>query len=285
MIPYSKLNSQGNDFILVECDKSEQPLSIDQIVHFSQRHVIGCDQFFIIYTSDLENIRCDVYNQDGSKACQCGNGLRATMLYVNRKYSINKTNLIVCGIEYMAEINNDSISINMGSPKYINTLEKINKSRYSIVREGLVVTIHDKKVDIEFSFIPLSIGNNHCIVFSDNCSNYMEDISRIINEIFKGIMNIGFIKNYSEFMTNSTVTLDIIVNEKGSGYTDSCGSGATAAAICMFKLFELKYESKVSESRIRIRQKGGILEVVKSYNPDEFTLIGPSTYDGEGFLE
>ena len=43
-------------------------------------------------------------------------------------------------------------------------------------------------------------------------------------------MNIGFIKFFN-FMTNSAVTLDLVVNEKGSGYTDSCGSGATAAAI------------------------------------------------------
>ena len=285
MIPYSKLNSQGNDFILVECENSEQPLSIDQIVHFSQRHVIGCDQFFIIDTSELENIKCHVFNQDGSKACQCGNGLRATMLYLSRKYSIHKTNLIVCGTGYMAEIHNDSISINMGSPKYINVPKGIDESRYSVTRKGLVIVIRDKEIDLEFSFMPLSIGNDHCIVFSNNCSNYMEDISNIIDEIFQGIMNVGFIKNYSEFMTNSTVTLDLVVNEKGSGYTDSCGSGATAAAICMFKLFELKHESKVNNSRIRILQKGGILEVVKSYNPDEFTLIGPSTYDGEGFLE
>ena len=130
MIPYSKLNSQGNDFILVECESSEQPLSIDQIVHFSQRHVIGCDQFFIIDTSELKNIKCIVFNQDGSQACQCGNGLRATMLYLNRKYSINKTNLTVCGINYMAEIVDDSISINMGSPKYINDVIEINENRY-----------------------------------------------------------------------------------------------------------------------------------------------------------
>ena len=69
MIPYSKLNSHGNDFILVENDGTKPSLSIDQIKYYSKREVIGCDQFFIINTSNIENIVCDVFNQDGTKAC------------------------------------------------------------------------------------------------------------------------------------------------------------------------------------------------------------------------
>ena len=76
-----------------------------------------------------------------------------------------------------------------------------------------------------------------------------------------------------------------MVNERGAGYTDSCGSGATAAAICMFKLYELRHESRVTRSMIRVKQKGGILDIKKTYNPDEFMLIGPSSFDGEGALE
>ena len=76
-----------------------------------------------------------------------------------------------------------------------------------------------------------------------------------------------------------------MVNERGAGYTDSCGSGATAAAICMFKLYELSHESRVTRSMSRVKQKGGILDIKKTYNPDEFMLIGPSSFDGEGALE
>ena len=285
MIPYSKLNSHGNDFILVENDGTKPSLSIDQIKYYSKREVIGCDQFFIINTSNIENIVCDVFNQDGTKACQCGNGLRATMLYLNKKYNLKRARLVVCNQVYQAEYDNELISVNMGSPMYVDKIDRLNESKYSIEKDGLVVTLDELDSDLEFSFIPLSIGNDHCVVFSPESINYKERISEIINEIYNGIMNIGFIKNAADFMSDDRTILDIMVNERGAGYTDSCGSGATAAAICMFKLYELSHESRVTRSMIRVKQKGGILDIKKTYNPDEFMLIGPSSFDGEGALE
>ena len=285
MIPYSKLNSHGNDFILVENDGTKPSLSIDQIKYYSKRDVIGCDQFFIINTSNIENIVCDVFNQDGTKACQCGNGLRATMLYLNKKYNLKRARLVVCNQVYQAEYDNELISVNMGSPMYVDKIDRLNESKYSIEKDGLVVTLDELDSDLEFSFIPLSIGNDHCVVFSPESINYKERISEIINEIYNGIMNIGFIKNAADFMSDDKTILDIMVNERGAGYTDSCGSGATAAAICMFKLYELSHESRVTQSMIRVKQKGGILDIKKTYNPDEFILIGPSSFDGEGALE
>ena len=285
MIPYSKLNSHGNDFILVENDGTKPSLSVDQIKYYSKRDVIGCDQFFIINTSNIENIVCDVFNQDGTKACQCGNGLRATMLYLNKKYNLKRARLVVCNQVYQAEYDNELISVNMGSPMYVDKIDQLNESKYSIEKDGLVVTLDELDSDLEFSFIPLSIGNDHCVVFSPESINYKERISEIINEIYNGIMNIGFIKNAADFMSDDKTILDIMVNERGAGYTDSCGSGATAAAICMFKLYELSHESRVTRSMIRVKQKGGILDIKKTYNPDEFMLIGPSSFDGEGALE
>ena len=98
-------------------------------------------------------------------------------------------------------------------------------------------------------------------------------------------MNIGFIENAMDFLNDSKLAINLIVNEKGAGYTDSCGSGATAAAICLFKLYELNNETKVHNSKIKVNQKGGTLEVDKRYDPDVFILTGPSSFDGEGFLD
>lgn len=285
MTLYTKLNSQGNDFILVENNTGTNDLSIDDIRHYSSRDVIGCDQFFIVNTSNKNNIFCDVYNQDGSKACQCGNGLRATMLFLSQKYNITRTNLIVCGISYYATIDNEEISINMGQASYINIENNYINKKYRIKQSDLVVTIENTHTNMSFSFIPLSIGNKHCVVFSDNCLKNKDEISSVINQVFNNEMNIGFISNAKDFISNDRLIIDLVVNERGAGYTDSCGSGATAAAICMFKLYELEHECKVYASSISVRQKGGILTIKKTYNPDSYELVGPSTFEGEGTLD
>ena len=159
------------------------------------------------------------------------------------------------------------------------------KKKYQITRDGLTVTVHDIVGDISFSFIPLSIGNSHCIVFSPHCIDHKQRISEILSDLYKGEMNIGFIQNAKRFISKEDKAIDLIVNERGAGYTDSCGSGATAAAICMFKLYELKHEIKVSKSTIKVHQKGGYLEIKKIYDPDEFVLVGPSAFEGDGLLE
>ena len=207
------------------------------------------------------------------------------MLYLNKKHNLKRARLVVCNQVYQAEYDNESISVNMGSPTYLDNIDRLNESKYLIEKDGLVVTLDELGSELEFSFIPLSIGNDHCVVFSPESINYKERISEIINEIYNGIMNIGFIKNAADFISDDKTILDIMVNERGAGYTDSCGSGATAAAICMFKLFELSHESRVTQSMIRVKQKGGILNIKKTYNPDEFMLIGSSSFDGEGALE
>lgn len=285
MTLYTKLNSQGNDFILIDTNENKKSITVDDIIYYSRRDKIGCDQFFIINPEDKDNVICEVYNQDGSRACQCGNGLRATMLYLNRKYNLLKTNLIVCDVSYEVKIDKGQISVNMGSPKYVNIPEKSYDQDYLIEQHDLVITIKSISDNITFSFIPLSIGNLHSVVFSAGCCEHKKEICKVIDELYDGSMNIGFIKNAKEFLNNTKTAVDLIVNEKGAGYTDSCGSGATAAAICMFKIYELQNESKVLNSTISIKQKGGTLCVNKKYNPDMFELIGPSSYDGEGNLE
>tara|TARA_B100000902_G_scaffold306998_1_gene295826 strand:- start:316 stop:1164 length:849 start_codon:yes stop_codon:yes gene_type:complete len=280
MTPYSKLNSQGNDFILVEKHMVEVELTADAIKKYSSRENIGCDQFFIIDTNDKKNIRCEVYNQDGSIACQCGNGLRAAMLYLNKKYNLESTNIIICDTAYYTRIIDNTISVDMGKPTYIKCP---NIKDLQVIKDGLITSVESKVHNLKFSFMSMSIGNEHSVVFSKDCLEGKDLISKIIENIFGYEMNIGFIDNADEFLNNNNVLVNLTVKERGAGYTSSCGSGATAAAICLFKLSESKYKDNINYSKIKIKQKGGLLEVKKNHS-DSFELIGPSSYDGEGYL-
>jgi diaminopimelate epimerase len=56
MTLYTKLNSQGNDFILIDTNHAKTSITVDDIIYYSRRDKIGCDQFFIINPEDKDNV-------------------------------------------------------------------------------------------------------------------------------------------------------------------------------------------------------------------------------------
>ncbi|MDP3936059.1 MAG: diaminopimelate epimerase, partial [Alphaproteobacteria bacterium] len=69
---FYKMHGLGNDFILL---KSAVELDPEVVIQLCNRHTgIGADQL-ITYTDDDESV-VQFYNQDGTTAEQCGNGIR-----------------------------------------------------------------------------------------------------------------------------------------------------------------------------------------------------------------
>ena len=75
VLPYTKYHGCGNDFVIVH-ENWIDPSKIDAswIEAICDRHTgIGADGFIIVKEHPLEMI---YYNQDGSRAPMCGNGIR-----------------------------------------------------------------------------------------------------------------------------------------------------------------------------------------------------------------
>ena len=85
-INFTKMNSQGNDFIVIDTAQEKFLESKDNIKKICSRDDVGCDQLLLINTENPNKVTCKIYNNDGSTASQCGNGLRAIMLYLNKKF-------------------------------------------------------------------------------------------------------------------------------------------------------------------------------------------------------
>ena len=98
------MNSQGNDFIVIDTSSQNFEQSQENIIAISSSENVGCDQVLLIDTSQPDHVNCKIYNNDGSSACQCGNGLRAIMLYLNRKFSVSKSTIVICNKSYSADI-------------------------------------------------------------------------------------------------------------------------------------------------------------------------------------
>ena len=118
---FIKAQSLGNDFVIIETDK---PNDLDICWIADRKYGIGCDQVIAISNG---NVR--FWNQDGSEADFCGNGIRCAVLYLHecaRLIPLNTKSGIVKG-----EVIGDSVKI-----KYPNPGSFVEKDGYYDVDVG-----------------------------------------------------------------------------------------------------------------------------------------------------
>lgn len=279
MIKFTKMEGLGNDYVYVDCTEKSD-IEIAEIskmaTKMSDRHFgIGGDGIILICRSKLADFKMSMYNQDGSQAEMCGNGIRCVGKYVYDKGLTNKENIEIetlAGIKKLElHIDNNavkSVTVNMGKP---------------ILQADLVPCIPDEKndnkmqkirinaVDKSFEFSCVSMGNPHAITVVDDVDNFdVEKYGKVIetDKHFPQKTNVEFI----QIVDNTTVKMRVW--ERGTGETLACGTGASAVAVACI-LNKLVDENK----EITINLLGGDLRIKWK---DDVYMTGPAKIAFEG---
>jgi len=115
-LPFTKMQAQGNDFVILDGRTNKLPELTREFVRgiSERRYGIGCDQLLAIFPDDRVDIQLRIFNNDGSEAGNCGNGLRCVASLLLDKgpsaLSIRIIDRIV-----RAEKSNDRIRVHMGA--------------------------------------------------------------------------------------------------------------------------------------------------------------------------
>jgi len=269
---YSKMNSQGNDFILVESENFN--LIKTSISNIIRAIPFKFDQFLLL-KRDSHKITCEIYNSDSSIALQCGNGLRAIMLYCNKKYQLENVDVRIgentFSISYKSS---HEIVVNMGKPSSLIIDDKKNIQKISTENLSELNLSFDASTRISYYLVNTS--NNHCVII-DKCNDSLkEQVISHFDQNYKNMFNLGFIENYQDYMNKIDSILNLSVYERGAGWTDSCGSGATAASFVIMNILPDK-------DLVKVQQKGGSLSISLDSKSD-LLLSGPSTFEYDGEL-
>ncbi len=278
-IEFSKLNGQGNDFILMDATVKKISLSKAQIIEMCNRNFgIGADGIILVKKSNTSDLKMELYNMDGSIAEMCGNGIRCMARFAYEKKLIRNKKLRIetlAGIkEIILEIENKkvgNINVNMGIPEF--SPEKIPvkiKNKDGVFNHKII--IGSKRFFINC----VSMGNPHCVIFLEDSENIETfPISKWgpmleNHSIFPNKTNVEFvrIKNSRE--------LDMRVWERGVGETLACGTGTCAAAVCAFKL------KKINGNRLDVKLPGGKLNVFWNTSDLNVYLEGEINYKFDG---
>lgn len=267
-INITKMQGCGNDFVILdysEYEKTNMPMS-DLAVKLCDRHFgIGADGMIIPDTkpNGETDIAWYFYNSDGSTAQMCGNGMRCFAKYVYDKKLVDKKQFSVktlAGIIKPEIQDNGTVKVNMGTPILEDAKIPFKGER--------TVQIRDKKFDLT----PVSMGNPHCIIFTQEdpmylAQNYGPDMEK--HQYFPEKTNTEFVKILSRN------EIDMRVYERGCGITLACGTGACASVVaCVL--------NNLTEQNVKVNLLGGSVNVEwsgDSENPNkDIFLIGPAEY-------
>lgn len=259
---FVKMHGLGNDVVLFDCQKNifSNPAHIARKV--LNRHTgVGGDQMVLLTRSRKADFGMRIFNQDGSEAEMCGNGIRCLARYIrDAKLSVKKELKIetpagIRGVKFSG----NSVEADMGEPQMKGKDIPVNLS-------GRVINRPLKIETKDFRITCVSIGNPHCVVFHEDVAHFPVDRYGPLLEnyhIFPRRTNVSFVNVVSKN------ELQMRIWERGVGETKSCGTAACAAAVAGVL-------NGFAERKVTILQPGGKLEVEWDRKDNHIYLRGPA---------
>lgn len=263
----TKMQGCGNDFVIIDFDEYQKSgLSMSELaLKICNRNFgVGADGMIIpkIDTQSTD-IGWYFYNSDGSTAQMCGNGMRCFAKYVFDKKLVDKKQFSVetlAGTIKPELLENGFVKVNMGKP--ILSDEKIPfKGQRTL-----------KALDKEFCITPVSMGNPHCVIITEQDPMYMAQtygpaIEK--HEFFPQKTNTEFVK------IKSKQEIDMCVYERGCGITLACGTGACASVVaCVL--------NNLTEQNVKVNLPGGAVFIdwqgSQADTEKDIFLTGPAQY-------
>jgi diaminopimelate epimerase len=265
------MQGAGNDFVIIDAVTQVVDLSTAHIKRIAdRRRGVGCDQVLLLSPPDDPDadFRYSIFNADGSRAGQCGNGARCVGRFLREKKLTRQRELTLLtdGEPLSLSITEDGrVFAGLAAPKFSPESVPFSAAE-TAAQYPLEVQGQNLSVGV------LSMGNPHAILMVDDCDSApVSSLGPLIesHERFPDRVNVGFLQ------VNSRNDAKLRVYERGVGETEACGSGACAAAVHGIQLGLL-------DPDVTLQLPGGKLTVSWEGGNSPVWLGGPtaSVFDG-----
>lgn len=277
IMKFYKMHGAGNDYIYFDCMKREIENPVQLAVKLSDRHFgIGGDGIILICPSEIADCKMRMFNADGSEGKMCGNAVRCVGKLVR---DLGYVKGGVCTVETLSGIK--TLQLGFGQDGKVNSA-KVDMGAAVLDGEKIPSLFRGEKVadapltvdGREYRVTLVSMGNPHCVVFSDPDEVDLESIGPGFENhpAFPDRINTEFVK------VTGKNRIKMRVWERGSGETLACGTGACASVVAScINGFCDKGEEVV------VTLRGGELSVV--YTDETVTMTGPAELVFTGEIE
>ena len=270
---FVKMNGIGNEIVVVDMRARGGTIKPEEARAAAAPGGAPYDQLVVLYPSRTPGTDAfiRIYNNDGSEAGACGNGMRCVADLVSKESGKDALTFETkAGILNCWKNADGLFTVDMGAPRFkwneIPLAEEFRDTRFIELQIGPI----DKPVLHSPSVV--SMGNPHAIFWVDDVNAY--DLARFG----------PLLENHPIFPERANITLAHIVArdhinirtwERGAGLTKACGSAACAAAVAAARL-------KRTDRKAKVSLPGGELTIEWRDKDDHVLMTGPVEFEFNG---
>ena len=271
---FVKMNGIGNEIVVLDLRDSGATVSPDEARAIASPAGVPYDQLMVLQPPRAQGTSAfiRIFNNDGSEAAACGNGMRCVARQMFAQTGENALTFETrAGLLNVWQGPSPGLyTVDMGPPKFgwkdIPLAEEFRDTRSIELQIGPIdaPVLHTPSV--------VSMGNPHAIF-------WVEDILAYDLERFGPLL-----ENHPIFPERANITLAHIVDrehiemrtwERGAGLTRACGSAACATAVAAARL-------RRTERKVHMTLPGGELTIEWRASDDHVLMTGPAAFEFEG---
>ena len=248
------MHGLGNECIVLESANIEFQLTKQAIMRLCNIYFgIGSDGIVMLVPSEKADFGFRVYNPDGSEAEKSGNGLRILCKYLydyghakSRQFSVETMTDIVYA-DIVEEENGKAmlIRVDMGKAIFTSRDIPVDSDQPEFIAQKIIAG------DKEFEVNCVSVGNPHCVVIKNELDEKeIRTYGPLLENhaLFPNRINVQFARVLSDH------DAEILIWERGAGFTLASGSSSCAASSILVKRGLIKGD-------LTMHMQGGTLKI------------------------
>jgi len=266
MTRFTRGHGLGNDYLVMVEHELSRPLSVDAIRRICDRNWgVGSDGILLLVPSSRADFGVRIFNPDGSEAEKSGNGLRIFAKFL-RDHGHAKTDTFTVDtlggvVECRCHVTDGrvgAVTVEMGKATFRAPEIPMNGPDREVVDVPLDVQGQILKVTA------VSVGNPHCVVFVDRLD---EAETRRLGPLIETHPAFPNRTNVQFARVHARDTVDILIWERGAGWTLASGSSSCGVACAAVR-------NGLTDRQVTVRMPGGHLRI--EVRPDwSIRLEGP----------
>ncbi|HMK69538.1 MAG TPA: diaminopimelate epimerase [Xanthobacteraceae bacterium] len=270
---FVKMNGLGNEIVIV--DLRGAPGSIGAAEARAAAQYEPYDQLMALYPGRRgidAGIR--IYNNDGSEAAACGNGMRCVAALLGAETGKAALNFeTAAGLVSCWPADHGLYTVDMGKPRF--RWDEIPLAKEMPDTRAIELAIGPAGAPILHSPSAVNMGNPHAIFWVEDPEAY--DLRAIGPQL----------EHHPLFPQRANITLaatpsrdHVVIRtwERGAGLTKACGSAACAAAVAAARLNR-------TGRKMTVTLPGGDLKIEWREADDHVLMTGPVEYEHAGWFD